>query len=240
MTFRFEPPAAYGGIERFNASLAEWLGANTGSVATPKPDCVIDYALEFMHPPMMQDLRAFFRASFETFIASLPAMGLDRLLPPPPVAGALHEASVFIRKDGRNGEHVHPGGYLSGVYYVQVPQSVRVASDRRGCLVVGSCEKLSAGRRPSWGLRYIKPEEGMLVLFPSHLFHDVVPTGDTELRRVISMDLRPASPARQATETSARIASDLPDRGLSASTSRSPEGSWSFCAAPASRSRARR
>ena len=190
MIFRFEPPAAFAGVEQFNARLATWLTTNTGSVATPRPDCVIDYGLNHMRAPLLQELRAFFRDSFKTYIAALPVLGLDGLMPPP-AAGWLAEAVTFLRNDGRNGEHVHPAGYLSGVYYVQTPETVRTGSDRRGWLAVGRCENLTAGYAPVWGTRYIKPEPGMFVVFPSHVFHDVVPTGSKELRISIATDLRP-------------------------------------------------
>src|ERR1700678_566713 len=175
MIFRFEPPAAFAGVEPFNARLAAWLTANTGSVATPRPDFVLDHGLPYMRDPLLQDLRAFVRDSFETYIAELPALGLDDLLPPPE-AGSLVDWVAFLRNDDRNGEHVHQGGYLSAVYYVQAPEIVRAASDRRGCLALGRCVRLTAGYEPAWRTRYVKPEPGMLVVFPAHMFHDVVPT----------------------------------------------------------------
>jgi hypothetical protein len=188
MTFRFEPPAAFAGVEDFNARLAAWLLANTGSVATPLPDCVIDYGLKHMRAPLLEDLRAFFRDSFETYIAELPALGLEGLMPPP-VAGALAEAVTYLRNDARNGEHVHRRCYVTGVYYVQAPETVRRGSDRRGWLALGRCEDTAAGYEPVWGTRYIKPEPGMFVVFPAHMFHDVVPTGSEEWRISIAADV---------------------------------------------------
>ncbi|MFZ3308667.1 MAG: putative 2OG-Fe(II) oxygenase [Xanthobacteraceae bacterium] len=190
MTFRFEPPAACGAVEQFSARLAAWLTANTGSVATPRPDCVIDYGLKYTSAPLLQELHTFFRDSFEAYVAALPALGLGGLMPPP-AAGSLADAVVFLRNEGRNGEHVHPRSYLSGVYYVQVPETVRTDSDRRGWLALGRCLNLTAGYEPAWGTRYIKPEPGMFVVFPSHLFHDVVPTRSNELRISIAVDMRP-------------------------------------------------
>ena len=189
MIFRFEPPAAYGGLEAFNRRLADWLLANTGSVATPAPDFVLDDSLVRLHPPEMQDLRAFFRASLEAFVSDIPAMGLGQIMPPP-TAGALVDTAVFLRRGGRNGEHVHPGGYVSGVYYVESPPSVRDGADQRGRLILGPCERLTEGHRPAWETRWIKPEPGMLVVFPSHMFHDVAPTQDDAVRISIAFDLR--------------------------------------------------
>jgi hypothetical protein len=188
MTFRFEPPAAFAGVEQFNARLAAWLTANTGSTPTPRPDFVLDHGLSYMRDPLLQDLRAFVRDSFDTYIAELPALGLDGLLPPPE-AGRLVDWVAFLRNDDRNGEHVHPGGFLSGVYYVQAPEIVQTGSDLRGCLALGRCENLTAGYEPAWGVRYVKPEPGMLVVFPAHMFHDVVPTRSREQRIAIGFNV---------------------------------------------------
>lgn len=191
MSFPFEPPGHYGGIDAFNRRLTEWLLANTGSVATPMPDFVIDHVLARLSSPELQDLRAFFRASIGAFVSNLPAMGLDQVMPQP-AAASLVDVAIFLRRGGRNGEHVHPTAYVSGVYYVQVPQSVQTGSGRRGWLILGACERLSGGHQPAWDVRYVKPEPGVLVLFPSHMFHDVAPTEDDAVRISIAVNLRPA------------------------------------------------
>ncbi|HEY0145147.1 MAG TPA: putative 2OG-Fe(II) oxygenase, partial [Methylovirgula sp.] len=191
MVFRFDPPSEHGDAVAFNARLAHWLIANTGSVPTPRPDCVIDYGLTHTRLPLINELRSFVRRSFATYVAQLPVLGLGDLMPLPP-AGELFDFVVFLHGNGRNGEHVHPNAYVVGVYYVQVPKDVQLASDMRGCLVLGACEKLTDGHQPAWGVRYLKPEPGMLVLFPAHMFHDVVPTQSAEPRIVIGADVRPA------------------------------------------------
>ena len=39
---------------------------------------------------------------------------------------------------------------------------------------------------PCWGTRHIKPEAGSLVIFPSHIFHDVVPSRTQALRIAVA------------------------------------------------------
>ena len=58
---------------------------------------------------------------------------------------------------------------------------------------VGCCEKLTGGHRAAWGTRYVKPEPGMLVVFPAHMFHDVVPTQSDAQRIAIGLDAKPAA-----------------------------------------------
>jgi len=192
MIFRFEPPAAFAGLEQFNAQLAAWLTANTGSVAMPRPDCVIDYELKHMRSPLMQHLRTFIRSSLEIYISHAPALGLGELMPRH-AAVRLDDWVVFLRNDGRNGEHVHQGGCVTGVYYVETPPTVEDVSSRRGWLALGCCEKLTGGHRAAWGTRYVKPEPGMLVVFPAHMFHDVVPTQSDAQRIAIGLDAKPAA-----------------------------------------------
>ncbi|ATQ70263.1 MULTISPECIES: putative 2OG-Fe(II) oxygenase [Methylosinus] len=191
MSFRFDPACESGGVDAFNARLAGWLLANTGATPTPRRDCVHDYALRHMRAPLLQELRAFFRQSFDAYIAALPALGLDRLMPPP-VAGDIADGATFLRNEARNGEHVHRGRYLTGVYYVHTPQAIRTNVERRGRLAVGRCHETAGGHEPVWGARYIAPEPGMFVVFPAHMFHDVVPTRCSEWRIAIVADVEPA------------------------------------------------
>ncbi|OBS52143.1 hypothetical protein A8B73_12580 [Methylosinus sp. 3S-1] len=188
MLFRFVPPAALGAVDLFNRRLAAFLLANMGQTPTPRPDCVIDGGLPQRRDPLLLALREFFRRSFDGYIAAMPALGLHG---PAPAAGRIEEVVVFLRGAGRNGEHVHPGGYVSGVYYVEAPSSVLAGSDLRGRLALGQCERLTGGHRPAWSVRHVAPEPGTLVVFPSHMFHDVVPTRSEALRIAIGLDVRP-------------------------------------------------
>jgi len=99
--------------------------------------------------------------------------------------------TTVLVDDGSNRQHVQPTGYLSSVYYVHVPESVRAANDPRGSLQLGPCDQRTNGHRACWGERLIKPVEGWIVLFPSHIFHDVIPTGTSEPRISVPMDLEP-------------------------------------------------
>jgi hypothetical protein len=195
--YQFTPSRQYDDVAAFNGHLADWLVINTGAVPTPRPDCIIDHELTRRQVPLMTELRSFFRSSFSSYIAELPMLGLGDLMPRPPT-GELFDFVVFLRGSGRNGEHIHPNAYVIGVYYVQVPQGLPSPSDHRGCLVLGACEKLTNGHRPAWGTRYVRPEAGKLVIFPAHMFHDVVPTQCAEPRIVVGADVRPAASIRHS------------------------------------------
>jgi uncharacterized protein (TIGR02466 family) len=127
------------------------------------------------------------------YVASAPTYGLDKALPSPPAKVRLYHGFTVLRRDGANGEHMHPLGYVSSVYYVQVPEIVATAPDDRGSLTLGGCSQYTAGYEPCWGTRQIKPVEGSLVIFPSHVFHDVVPSRTNDPRISVAADMMPVS-----------------------------------------------
>ena len=77
--------------------------------------------------------------------------------------------------------HIHPSAWLSGVYYVALPSSLGADDD-------GTAGWIEFGR-PYWDFqiraepetRLIEPEEGLMLLFPSYMFHRTLPfTGPGE------------------------------------------------------------
>jgi hypothetical protein len=155
----------------------------------------INYSMRSHRSPAYLALRIFMQAAICNYLDEAPERGLDAVLGPPPTVGMLGGASVVLRGDGRNGEHIHSDGYVSVVYYVQVPDSIVESRDERGALALGRCEQYTGGYTPCWGTRYIKPVAGWLVVFPSHIFHDVVPSKTNMARISVAADLKPKTQA---------------------------------------------
>lgn len=92
--------------------------------------------------------------------------------------------------------HSHPGGWLSGVYYVRVPASVTAAGDGPGCIEFGPPPALDRERpgyvRP-W--RHV-PVEGRLLLAPAHYVHRTIPSGADEYRISFAFDVVPHAEER--------------------------------------------
>jgi len=187
----FAPPAEFAGIEQFNRQLADDILADRPAGTPDNKDCDINYAPRFHQSQALLLLRDFVESAMDIYLEEFCDRKLDAVMPPPPAAGTLFASSVVLQAGGRNGEHVHPGGYLSAVYHVLVPDSVTQASDNRGALVLGRCDSYTRGYVPCWGSRYIKPIAGSLVIFPSHFYHDVVPSRARSPRISVAADLRP-------------------------------------------------
>lgn len=189
--FPIAPPPGHADIESFNRALAEEIASNPAPEGAPADGFDITYSPQTWHRPALSALLATIREAIDSYVQTRADRGLADVLPPPPEAGTLYSASVILRRDGSNGEHVHGRGYVSTVYHVVVPDAVTRADDDRGAFVLGACEHYTRGYRPCWGVRHIKPVAGWLTLFPSHIFHDVVPSRSEHPRISVSADLRP-------------------------------------------------
>jgi hypothetical protein len=66
-------------------------------------------------------------------------------------------------------DHVHPQGWLSSAYYVELPDA---AGSREGWLKFGEPGVRIDGCAAE---HFVQPECGLLVLFPSYFWHGTVP-----------------------------------------------------------------
>jgi len=187
----FAPPPEFGSLEQFNRQLADDVLADRVSSQQLREDFDIDYSLSFDLSPALRALRAFIQRAYAAYLAEADERGFRAVMPAPPVEAMLHGASVVLSHDGHNGQHIHASGYISSVYYVLVPDAIKRANDTRGALALGCCDEYTGGYVPCWGTRYIKPVAGMLVIFPSHIFHDAVPSKISAQRISIATDMKP-------------------------------------------------
>lgn len=99
---------------------------------------------------------------------------------------------VITDSDGFEGWHVHQFGWLSGVYYVRVPESIARGNSEAGCLAFGLPEDLAGSEGATqYGERLVRPQEGLMVTFPSHAYHRTYPHATGEKRICFAFDVRP-------------------------------------------------
>lgn len=100
--------------------------------------------------------------------------------------------SVKLWSSGSHANHTHSMGWMSSAFYVSLPASVHtpVPSARpAGAIQFGQPPlELGLGLSPR---RVISPRPGMLVLFPSYMWHGTVPFEDTTPRMTIAFDMVP-------------------------------------------------
>ncbi len=185
----FEPSSEFGGIEAFNQRLAAEIVADPPTNSY-RDDFLLNTTPRATRQPAWQALLAFVRGELERAARQPSRFGLegDRQ----PVAATLDSISTVLIADASNRQHVHQAGYLTAIYHVQVPDSVRDADDHAGALELGGCDQILPGFQPCWERAWLKPRAGWLTLIPSHMFHDVIPTGTREPRISTAADLTPA------------------------------------------------
>lgn len=96
--------------------------------------------------------------------------------------------SVRLRDSGFHVDHVHPMGWLSSAFYVVLPES-RDGAGQAGWIKFGQPGTPSL---PALASEFaIQPLPGLLVLFPSYMWHGTTPFDRGE-RITIAFDLAPA------------------------------------------------
>lgn len=96
--------------------------------------------------------------------------------------------SVQLQTGGFHVNHIHPRGWLSSAYYVELPEGMADAS-RAGWIKFGEPGVALAACPPE---HFVKPEPGMLVLFPSYMWHGTVAFDEGGRRLTAAFDVVPA------------------------------------------------
>lgn len=188
--YRFDPPSALGSLAEFNGRLSQLIMAAT-SPSLAGADKVLNYNAPLRSSAELRALRDFIRTSVADYAEQSDAVRAASGMPDPPRSAEFSLGTVILRRQGRNGQHIHPISYLSTVYHVEVPAQTDAANERRGALVLGPCGSVAGGHRACWGERLVEPRAGWLTIFPSHVFHDVIPTKSDEPRITVVSDLNP-------------------------------------------------
>lgn len=104
--------------------------------------------------------------------------------------------SVRLRRSGYHTMHMHPMGWISSAYYVQVPPEVAESDAAGGGLKFGEPD-IDIGEHGK-ARRQIRPAVGRLVLFPSYMWHGTVPFDSDLPRTTVAFDVVPLEAQRKA------------------------------------------
>ncbi|MDX1527200.1 MAG: tetratricopeptide repeat protein [Gammaproteobacteria bacterium] len=197
---RINAPPGYDSVDQFNAALISHIRNHptldfSGISLSCHQGATSDELLVAPKGPVAELEQAIQRAaeSFRAELAREPAQPWKDNLP--------HHDSLELsawvtrlRSQGYQHGHIHPSAWISGVYYVSLPPEVRQKKD-------DAAGWIEFGRAPYYyaidnenNIRTIRPEEGMLVLFPSYFYHRTIPFDSDNERVTIAFDFRlPAS-----------------------------------------------
>jgi Tfp pilus assembly protein PilF len=179
-TYRIDPPEGWNSLEDYLGDLGQALdrihapqthpigqslrhGSQTMRSLADYPDPPVRALFAAIDPPIRRHLAALGGASDYA------------------VNGAW---SVRLNGGGFHINHIHPEGYLSSAFYVRTPKELQ---GNEGRLKFGE-----PGPPTSPALQadhLVKPEPGMLVLFPSYMWHGTVPFSSEEKRLSCAFDI---------------------------------------------------
>ena len=178
-TYRIDAPEGWPSLEAYLADLERALDRLHGPLTHPVGQSLRHGSqtqrslLDYPGP----EVQAFFQAVDTPIRRHLAAFGEQSDYD---FAGAW---SVRLNRGGHHLDHVHPEGWLSSAFYVRTPKG----KGRDGWLKFGEPGTPTAPRLEAE--HWIEPQPGMLVLFPSYMWHGTAPFSSDETRLACAFDL---------------------------------------------------
>lgn len=189
------PPPGWASLEAFNAALAQELLQHPG-MSFERYGSASEQSWRIDSPatgaaPLVRALLARIEEAIDAYVDEIGA------LPHPwvearPARAALHSWCVITESTGFETWHVHQFGWLSGVYYVQIPDSIARGEGEAGCVAFGLPEDVAGEETAAaYGQDVVRPAAGALMMFPSQSYHRTFPHGLAERRICFAFDLWP-------------------------------------------------
>jgi tetratricopeptide (TPR) repeat protein len=147
--------------------------------------------LERLGGPLAQNLLNGIRAAVDAYVAERQVFTTDPVIVHRPASVSLHSWMITINDDKHYDWHIHQAGWISGVYYVGMPEVARSDDARAGAIEFGPYPFAGDEQRFRNYRWHVTPEPGLIVLFPSYFPHRTWATGVPDLRICVAFDVRP-------------------------------------------------
>jgi tetratricopeptide (TPR) repeat protein len=192
-------PEGFSSLEAFNEALTERLIQLHTTEQAPLEQTLRGgtqtYGRLFNNPdPLVQALRNSCAQLVQRYLDELPPLG-DHPFETfrPSEAKFAGSWSVRLRGGGFHKNHFHGRGWLSSAYYVSLPPEMNATpGSRAGWLKFGQPHALPGADEPPefW----VKPERGLLALFPSYMWHGTETFASPEPRITVAFDTQSRAP----------------------------------------------
>lgn len=190
-------PDGYGSLEEFVAELSAAVTEMHVTQVRPLEQTLVGgtqtHGKLFFRPvPIVQTLRKQLEICIHRYIDSLPNDPDHPLLSRKSSAFRFAGSwSVRLTKDGFHVNHVHPAGWISSAFYVDVPPSLLDDDPAHAGWIKFGESGLGLGEEREDIRKLIRPEPGLLALFPSYVWHGTVPFTDDAVRMTTPFDVVP-------------------------------------------------
>lgn len=187
-------PAGFDNIEAFNDALAKILRSDSSLLKDPVSKSTYGGAqtgeLDLHTPGVLAEFGTAVNRAVAAATAEWLAEGLQShpLMTPATQHWSLRAWGTVLRAGGRQTPHMHPLGWISGVYYVQLPTDMNSNAPEAGWLEFGRPPERFFGREKPAVRRY-QPAAGRLILFPAWFWHQTIPFAAAGERISIAFDV---------------------------------------------------
>lgn len=108
-----------------------------------------------------------------------------------PAAVRLGGWALVVADDGHELTHIHPGAWLTAVYYAQTPETAAAAENDAppGAFVFALWPPVLQQSLPDFPQWRVTPQAGDLLIFPSFMGHRTIPTGVETPRICMVLDV---------------------------------------------------
>ncbi|HWY63854.1 MAG TPA: putative 2OG-Fe(II) oxygenase, partial [Rhizomicrobium sp.] len=180
-TYRLDPPQGWSSLEDYLGDLGQALDDIHGPLTHPLGQSLRHGSQTMRNladypTPAIRALFVALDTPIRQYIDAIGAGGQNYT-----VASAW---SVRLNSGGFHINHVHPEGWISSAFYVRTPGGLK---NSEGFLKFGEPGPRTAPHLAAEHL--VKPEPGLLVLFPSYMWHGTVPFASPEKRLSCAFDI---------------------------------------------------
>jgi len=189
-----DTPPGYADLDAFNADLARYLDEACAFATAPRdaPELRYRQSDEILRYP--EGPVAVLKVAIERAVEAYRQWAASAPVPFPsgvPERYDLQGWGVLMEGHGYKDPHFHPGGWLSGTYYVQAPGSADGGA-HAGWLELGRPDPKRFRLPMEPPVHLFEPRPGRLVLFPSWLYHRTLPFAAGARRLSFAFDVLPS------------------------------------------------
>ena len=191
--YTFGVPQGYSDVQTFNAALAKHVRRHPTLRANVMSTVGGKHTGELLRAPKgpMDVMEPIVDAAVRRYRGSLPDDPRHPVVRWAPPRWKLTSWGVVMKDGGHERSHIHPSGWISGVFYVNLPDVIAdIGAAHQGWLRFGEpTAELPVRSAPL--LRDYQPGYGRIILFPSYFYHGTVPFRSREERICVSFDVEP-------------------------------------------------
>ncbi len=194
--YELEVPEGFASIQDFNAALTQELTNHARIEDAPSHRATrngqkVSYLLHDPSP-LMKAFGIRIEQAIRRMQKHLEANASDGPFPtsPPGRIGIELWANIMHRQ-GHQLPHFHPEGWLSGCYYAKIPERVESSGEAHEGWIEFGRPAYHIPHKAAPKTKFLKPEPGMIVMFPSFMFHHTIPFDSDETRISCAFDVIP-------------------------------------------------